>query len=501
MMLLRLIKRVGTNVVPYPRFLRKGTSAMNKQVHLLSLALALMFVLAACGGTPAAQTGGAATAAPAAGSAATSAPAADAATAAPATGAATAAPEAGAATGEAVTLTYLIDDGQSSRDQTDALIAAYTAKHPNVTINAETRPGGTEGDNLVKTRLATGEMSDIFTYNSGSLLQALHPTDSLVDLTKEPFIANIDPTAIPTLSQNGQVFGVPTGSAFGGGILYNKKLYAQLGLSVPKTWAEFEANNDKVKAAGKTAVVQTYGDTWTSQLFTLGDYCNIQNAMPNFSQDYTTNKVKIASSPATMAGFTYLQEGNQKGWYPQDYATLKFDQGLKLLADGEAAHFPMLTSVVPSLTANSPDKINDIGFFGVPGTDASKNCATLWLPSGTYIPKTSKHITEAKDFLSFIASQAGVDVIASKVPPTGPYMLKGAKLSDNVLTVVKDLSTYTDAGKAVPALEFSSPVKGPNLEQICVAVGSGQMAPDEAAKNYDDDVAKQAKQLGLPGWQ
>ena len=58
----------------------------------------------------------------------------------------------------------------------------------------------------------------------------------------------------------------------GGGILYNKKIYADLGLSVPKSWAEFMANNEKIKAAGKAPVIQTFGDTWTSQLFVLGDF-------------------------------------------------------------------------------------------------------------------------------------------------------------------------------------------------------------------------------------
>ena len=43
-------------------------------------------------------------------------------------------------------------------------------------------------------------------------------------------------------------------------------------------------------------------------------------------------------------------------------------------------------------------------------------------------------------------------------------------------------------------------MKGPSLEQITVATGSGLTDPEEAAKQYDQDVAKQAKQLGLPGW-
>ena len=404
--------------------------------------------------------------------------------------------------GAAVTLTYLADDSQNTQDTTKALVAAYTAQHPNVTINIEARPGGTEGDNIVKTRLATGEMTDIFFYNSGSLLQALHPTDTLVDLSKEPFIANIVDTFLPTVSQNGQIFGVPTGTALGGGILYNKKVYQQLGLSVPKTWAEFEANNEKIKAAGITPVIATYGpdSTWTSQLFVLADYYNVQQAVPNFAQDFTANKIKFASTPAAMAGFNYLQEGNQKGWYQKDYATTTFEQGLKLLADGKGAHYPMLSFALSTIATNSPDEVNDIGFFALPGADAAKNGATIWMPAGTYIAKTSKHIAEAKDFLAFIASTAGTDTITAKVPPGGPYLIKGATLPDTVLPAVKDIAAYIDSGQSGPALEFLSPVKGPSLEQICIAVGTGQTTPQQAAENYDKDVEKQAQQLGLPGW-
>src|SRR4030095_9634618 len=101
-----------------------------------------------------------------------------------------AATEAPAASGP-VTLTYLVDDSQNTKDTSAALVAAYTAQHPNVTINIETRPGGTDGDNIVKTRLASGEMSDIFWYNSRSLPQSVHPKDTLVDLSQEPFVANI----------------------------------------------------------------------------------------------------------------------------------------------------------------------------------------------------------------------------------------------------------------------------------------------------------------------
>jgi raffinose/stachyose/melibiose transport system substrate-binding protein len=66
--------------------------------------------------------------------------------------------------------------------------------------------------------------------------------------------------------------------------------------------------------------------------------------------------------------------------------------------------------------------------------------------------------------------------------------------------VAKDIQAYIDAGNVSPALEFLSPVKGPSLEQITVAVETGQTSAKDGAAQYDADVTKQAKQLGLPGW-
>jgi raffinose/stachyose/melibiose transport system substrate-binding protein len=62
------------------------------------------------------------------------------------------------------------------------------------------------------------------------------------------------------------------------------------------------------------------------------------------------------------------------------------------------------------------------------------------------------------------------------------------------------MQPYFDQGKTAVALEFESPVKGPNLEQICIEVFAGYTTPMDAAIAYDQDVQKQAVQLNLPGW-
>lgn len=381
----------------------------------------------------------------------------------------------------------------------DALTAAYTAAHPDVTFEIENRPGGAEGDNLVKTRLATGEAGDILQYNSGSLFQALDPVKNLADLSD--IQANVlDSFKQVVTATDGTVRGVPFGAAMGGGIYYNKKIYADLGLTVPKSWAEFMANNAKIKEAGKVAVATTFGDTWTSQLFVLADYFNVQAEVPTFAADYTANKAKYASTPAAIRGFQYLEDVFKGGYMNEDFGAAKFDDGVRMVATGEAAHYPMLTFALGNIKQNFPENLGDVGFFAQPGPSADKNGLTVWMPAGLYVPAASEHQAEAKAFLAYVASVEGCDLMIKTNGATGPYLIKDCKLPADVPAAVADMLPYFQAGNTAPALEFLSPIKGPALEQITVEVGSGIRPAAEAAGLYDQDVEKQAKQLGLPNW-
>ena len=104
------------------------------------------------------------------------------------------------------------------------------------------------------------------------------------------------------------------------------------------------------------------------------------------------------------------------------------------------------------------------------------------------------------DGLAYVASPDGCASQTAATQPTGPYAVKGCSLPATVPQAVKDMQAYIDAGKSNLALEFPSPAKGPALEQICVEVGSGIRTAEAGAKLYDEDVKKQAQQLGLPGW-
>jgi raffinose/stachyose/melibiose transport system substrate-binding protein len=405
--------------------------------------------------------------------------------------------------GGKVSLSFLVDNAEQTVKTANQLAKDFTAKNPNITVKVETRPAGTDGDNIVKTRLSTGDMSDVFEYNTGSLFQAIAPQKNLVPLSDQSFVGQLDQNFSTTVTSDGKVYGAPWGGFMAGAILYNKPVYAKLGLQVPKTWNDFMANNAKIKASGVAPVIQTYQETWTSQLFILGDFHNVAAAQPDFADKYTKNQAKYATSAAARAGFEHLQAVHDAGYLNKDFASAKLTDGLRELAQGKGAQYPILSSTLSQLLADTPGKENDIGLFPIPGNDASKNGLTVWAPAGVYIPTSvsGAKLDAAKKFTAFIASPDGCASQTAASTPTGPYAVKGCTLPATVPQAVKDLQTYIDTpGGSSLALEFLSPVKGPSLEQICVEVGSGIRKAQAGAALYDEDVKKQAQQLGLQGW-
>ena len=261
------------------------------------------------------------------------------------------------------------------------------------------------------------------------------------------------------------------------------------------------ANNEKIKAAGKVPIAQTYRDTWTSQLFVLADFYNVLAEVPTFADDYTANKAKYATTPAAVRGFQHLEDAFKAGYFNEDFGAATYDDGLRMVATGEAAHYPMLTFAIggdpaepprpaqrrrllrparPGRRQERPDRL-DAGRPLHPGRERERR-------GGEGLPRTSSP-----------RSRAATSSPRRSARPA-PTWSRAASCRPTCRPAVADMLPYFETeGATAPALEFLSPVKGPALEQITVEVGSGIRPAAEGAALYDQDVEKQAKQLGLPG--
>ncbi len=61
----------------------------------------------------------------------------------------------------------------------------------------------------MKTRLATGDMTDIAYYNSGSLMHALNPSKNFVDLSDEPYADKLMDSFKESVSDQNGLYGIP----------------------------------------------------------------------------------------------------------------------------------------------------------------------------------------------------------------------------------------------------------------------------------------------------
>ena len=393
-------------------------------------------------------------------------------------------------------LTFLTD-ADTDMTGTFAVIQAIEDRL-GIRTEVEIRMGGSEGDVIVRTRLATGTMSDIFLYNTGSLFQALNPPVNIYDITNEPFVQRVTDDFKRVVSVNNRVFGIPVGPTMAGAILYNKVIYRDLGLQTPRTWEEFLENNRRIQAAGITPIMASLNDTWTSQIIFLGDNFNVLAGHPTWAADFTANRASHAGTPSALRSFQ--KTADMAPFLNADALASNVDDAIGRLARGEAAHFPMLTGFLNNIAERYPHRINDIGVFGVPGDDPNNRGVTLWSPHGIYIYRNSPRADLAKRWMEFFLSDEGLRIFAEAQTPVGPFAVRGFTLPDTVYAGVRDLQAYLDQGRTAWALEFESPIKGPLLEHILIEVIIGSMTPMEAAIAYDQDVARQAFQLGIPGW-
>lgn len=365
-----------------------------------------------------------------------------------------------------------------------------------ITINIETRPGGADGDNVVKTRLASGDMADLCGYNSGALLAALNPGEYFIDISGEDWADTLDETYRSTVSVDGATYGVPWSSTQAGAVVYSKPMYEKYNLEAPTTWDEFMENCKVLKDAGETAILGTSGDSWTSQVAFLGDNYSVMLNDPSFAKNLESGTLKWADSKEGLRSFEKLSETAE--YYNEDFLAATYDDGCDIMANGEAGHWIILTQALSNIYELYGDKVNDLGVFGVPGDTQLDSGLTAWMPTSIYGNKNSDKQDLIKEFMEFYISKEALDAYTSVVLPDGPYCVKGYELPDDAYEAVAvDMQKYFDEGITEVALEFLTPVKGSDCMTICQELVSGQTTPAQAAAKYDEDCAKMATQLGL----
>lgn len=142
------------------------------------------------------------------------------------------------------------------------LIAEYEKLHHGVKINIQAGPPAEE-DTYINTLMEGGSPPDLFVVATNMVPWQNVKDNWWVNLTKyanapNPYVKGnkkwtdvVLPGVVPTMYfRNNQIYSMTT-TGFDVGFFYNKKIFSDLNLQVPTTWAELLSNLAKVKQSGK----------------------------------------------------------------------------------------------------------------------------------------------------------------------------------------------------------------------------------------------------------
>lgn len=138
-------------------------------------------------------------------------------------------------------------------------------KQTNIRVNLQLIPAE-QTTTVLQTKLAVDETPDIIQYNLASAVTDLNLERNFEILDNEPWASRIVNKDV--LSSGGHLYSFHVSQDTGmQGVVYNKQIFEELGLSIPTNYEEFLAICEKIKASGITPVFMPYKDAWAANIW------------------------------------------------------------------------------------------------------------------------------------------------------------------------------------------------------------------------------------------
>ncbi len=280
-------------------------------------------------------------------------------------------------------------------------------------------------------------------------------------------------SALASMTIDGKQWGVPY-TYYQRGMYYNKTVFAEHGVSVPKTWDEFLAACATFKAAGIDCTT-----TGTKALWPGGgwfDYMNLRTNGYEFHMELTGGDVEWTDDRVrkTFENWAQLVE---PGYVTRNHAAIDWQDALPLLVQGKAATYLMGNfAVAPLKDAGMTD--DTLGFFQFPEITPGIPMAEDAPTDTIHIPVGAKNPEDAKKFLAFLATaqvQTDINEILGQLPvnnastsPDDPFLDAGFEMLSNAYALAQFFDRDAPAAMAKAGMEGFQEfmVKPDNIDRI-----------------------------------
>ncbi|WP_162463382.1 ABC transporter substrate-binding protein [Paenibacillus psychroresistens] len=307
-----------------------------------------------------------------------------------------------AAEGKKSNVTLTIAASQNWIRQADKDIAADFTQETGIKVDFQVNPDDQYKD-VIKSKLATKEATDIIYFQGGVSAYELLPADNLLDLTNEAWVARETEWAKGGTTLDGKVIGLNRWGTDGWGIMYNPELFTKLNLKVPTTYEEFLAVCEAIKAAGIIPIFENAKDTWHLPLWLNNIAYQVSAKDSSLYGKLADGTTKFADIPQAEMAVAQLKELADKGYLGKDFMSNDWNGAIPALGEGKYAMILTYTSWSSEVKAKYPDSNADKWEMFPAPLAGVKSWATSAGGVIQVINKNSKNVEEAKQYFNYIA--------------------------------------------------------------------------------------------------
>lgn len=342
----------------------------------------------------------------------------------------------------------------------------------------------TEYNTILATALQAGSGPDIVHLRAYGGLEPLADAGYLMPLDDEvAALADFSPDVLQgaTNRADGHIYGVPFALQTVQ-VLYNVRVFDELGLREPKTWDEFLEVAAALKENGYVPFANGTKEDWTLETF-------FGAVGPSIYGDSYYADVVAGEATFEDARFRSTIEAmlELRPYLPDNYMGVDYTDMQMMFATEFAGMMLAGSYELGTFAQMNPDL--DIGAFPVPAKDAAQQPAISIYVDGSYgVNASTDHAEAALEFVRFLASQQYGQMFTdtlqqiSAVPGTNP--------EDDVLAgIVGLMEDYGSPFLMLTAFRYGQPSGSTLLQNEIQGVFAGVVGIEEAMANIQEGLA------------
>jgi raffinose/stachyose/melibiose transport system substrate-binding protein len=272
----------------------------------------------------------------------------------------------------------------------------FQKANPNIALTFENMGYNSYLDRM-RTLAAAGNIPDLMFVQGIGQFKEMFKNGQIRDVSKDPLIAKFDEIGRQGLSVDGKVFGYPHDNV-ATGTYYNRKIFKDQGIDIPKDWNQFIAACRKLKSSGITPIAIGLKESVMSIFPTFAGYTSVViGRNPDYEKQFLAGKAGFVGSDwkEVLEKFVQLEP-----FFPEGYMGLSIEQQHGMFANGQAAMDFIGNWMVSTFKSINPNL--DFAVFPTPMNNPGEPLYALAdVESGFAIGGKTKSYAEAKKWIDF----------------------------------------------------------------------------------------------------